>query len=386
MAESTSSGARPRVFCSWGYPESGLALLRARCDVEVWEGKLPAPPEVTQQRIADGVDGVFAMPPTDRLDEPILAAAPRLRAVTGFGVGFDYIDVDAATRHGVAVTNTPGVLVDTTAELAFGLMLAAARRLSEADRYVRSGQWGEYEPGLLWGRDLFGSTLGIVGMGAIGQAVTRRAVAFGMDVIYTSRTRKLDVEGRYGARYASLAEVLAESDFVSVHCALTAETQGLIGAAEFGAMRQGAILGQHGTWPDCGSAGARGGVARRPAGGRRLGRVRGRAATAGRSAADARQRGDGPAHRERYARHARADGRAGGARAARRAGRAAAGAPGQPGGVGVGWGGFPHPPALSQGERGWIPACVGMTQLHLYVGGGRSLPRVSSRGRLTPSR
>ena len=242
MAESTSSGARPRVFCSWGYPESGLALLRARCDVDVWEGKLPAPPEVTHQRVADGVEGVFAMPPTDRLNEPILAAAPRLRAVTGFGVGFDYIDVDAATKYGVAVTNTPGVLVDTTAELAFGLMLAAARRLSEADRYVRSGQWGEYEPGLLWGRDLFGSTLGIVGMGAIGQAVTRRAVAFGMDVIYTSRTRKLDVEGRYGARYASLAEVLAESDFVSVHCALTAETQGLIGAAELGAMRQGAIL------------------------------------------------------------------------------------------------------------------------------------------------
>ena len=108
MAESTTSGARPQVFCSWSYPESGLRLLRARCDVEVWEGKLPAPPEVTHQRIADGVEGVFAMPPTDRLDKRILAAAPRLRAVTGFGVGFDYIDVDAATKYGVAVTNTPG--------------------------------------------------------------------------------------------------------------------------------------------------------------------------------------------------------------------------------------------------------------------------------------
>ena len=242
MAESTTAGARPKVFCSWTYPDSGLRLLRERCDVEVWEDEFPAPAEETQQRIADGVDGVFAMPPTDRLDEPILASAPQLRAVTGFGVGFDYVDVDAATKHGVAVTNTPGVLVDTTAELAFGLMLGAARRLAEADRYVRSGQWGKYEPGLLWGRDLFGATLGIVGMGAIGQAVTRRAVAFGMDVIYTSRSRKLDAEGRWGARYATLAEVLTQSDFVSIHCALTAETKGLVGAAELRSMKQGAIL------------------------------------------------------------------------------------------------------------------------------------------------
>lgn len=242
MSLSTRAEPRPRVFCSWSYPESGLRLLREHCEVEVWDDEFPAPPEETHRRISDGIDGVFAMPPTDRLDANILASAPGLRAITGFGVGFDYVDIEAATKYGIAVTNTPGVLVDTTAELAFGLILAASRRLAEADRYIRSRTWEKYDPALLWGRDLFGATLGIVGMGAIGQSVARRAVAFGMDVIYTGRTRKLDAEGRWGARYGSLTEILSQADIVSVHCALTEETNGLIGPTELHLMKKDAIL------------------------------------------------------------------------------------------------------------------------------------------------
>ena len=242
MTESTATGQRPRVFCTWRFPEQGLRLLRERFEVTVWDEEFPAPAPVLHRELAAGAEGVFAMPPTDRLDAPTIAAAPRLRAIVGFGVGFDYVDVAAATERGILVMNTPGVLVETTAELAFGLMLAAARRIAEGDQYMRAGQWTRFMPELCLGRDLFGATLGIIGMGAIGQAVTRRATAFGMTVLYSSRSRKREAEGRWGARHVSLEEVLRQSDYVSVHCALTAETKGLIGARELSQMKPGAIL------------------------------------------------------------------------------------------------------------------------------------------------
>jgi glyoxylate reductase len=168
--------------------------------------------------------------------------APRVKVISGFGVGYDYVDVAAATERRILVCNTPGTLTETTADQAWALMLAAARNLARGDRYVRSRQWTRYEPALLLGVDVNGATLGIVGLGAIGSAVARRAAGFGMRVLYTGRSRRPESEAATGAQYRSLDDLLRESDFVSLHCALTAETRGLIGARQLGLMKPSAVL------------------------------------------------------------------------------------------------------------------------------------------------
>jgi len=176
----------------------------------------------------------------------MIADAPRLRVISNLGVGVDNIDLDAATRAGVAVGHTPGVLTDATADLAFGLLMAAARRIAEADRYVRAGKWRTWGPMTLLGRDVHSSTLGLIGFGAIGQAMARRATGFGMRVLYLEHQASKRSPGR-GARIAGaigvrLPRLLAQSDFVSLHVPLTAETRHLIGAREFALMKPGAIL------------------------------------------------------------------------------------------------------------------------------------------------
>lgn len=177
-----------------------------------------------------------------RVDETLLSRLPRLRAVCNVAVGYDNIDVPAATRYGVWVTNTPEVLTDATADLAWALLLAAARRVAEGDRFVRAGRWKRWDWTMLRGVDVHGKTLGIVGAGRIGQAVGRRAVGFSMRVLYTSRERKTAFERETGARRVPLDRLLRESDFVSIHVALTPETRGLIGARELGLMKRTAIL------------------------------------------------------------------------------------------------------------------------------------------------
>jgi glyoxylate reductase len=162
----------------------------------------------------------------DPVDAGVIAASPRLRAIANYGVGTDNVDLEAATARGIPVGNTPDVLTETTAELAFALMLAAARRITEADRYVREGRWVGWQPDLLLGYDLHGSTLGIVGYGRIGRAVARRAEGFGMEVLHG----------------IPLGELLERSDFVSLHAPLKPETQGLIGAGELRRMKPTAIL------------------------------------------------------------------------------------------------------------------------------------------------
>lgn len=197
-------------------------------------------PEELAARIATA-DGLLCLL-TDRIDAAFLACAPRLRAISSVSVGVDHIDLAAATARGIPVGHTPGVLTETTADLAFALLLSTARRVVEADRYVRDGRWGAWAPDLLLGRDVHGATLGLVGLGAIGRAMARRARGFGMRVLAWSRTRRPlgDLDG--AVAWTELPALLAASDFVSVHVALTPETRGLLDARALAAMKPGAIL------------------------------------------------------------------------------------------------------------------------------------------------
>jgi len=223
-------------------PDEGLEPIRAACDVDLWPDELPPPRDELLRRVA-GIDGLLALL-TDRVDDELLdAAGPRLQVVSNFAVGFDNVDVPACTRRGIPVGNTPGVLTETTADLAWALLMAAARRVAEGDRYVREGHWRTWGPMTLLGPDVHGATLGIVGFGRIGQAVARRARGFGMTVLYHDVARMPPAtEAETGAAYASLAEVLARADFVTLHVTLTADTHHLIDAAALRSMRPTAVL------------------------------------------------------------------------------------------------------------------------------------------------
>jgi len=215
-------------------------VLSVRCELEVWPERAAPPPDALARRLA-AADGLLCLL-TDRVDAALLARAPRLRAISSVSVGLDHIDLAAATARAIPVGHTPGVLTETTADLAFALLLAASRRVVEADRFVRAGEWRVWEPDLLLGRDVHGATLGIVGLGAIGRAVARRARGFGMRVLAWSRTRRPlgDLEGVVA--WSALPELLAAADFVSVHVPLAPETRGLLDARALAAMKPGAIL------------------------------------------------------------------------------------------------------------------------------------------------
>lgn len=233
---------RPRVFVSRVIPEEGLAPIRAACDARVWEDDLP-PPRAALLDAVRGCDGILTLL-TDRVDDELLdAAGPGLKVVSNYAVGFDNIDVPAVTRRGIPAGNTPGVLTETTADLAFALLMAAARRLPEGDRYVRAGQWKTWGPLLLLGPDVHGATIGIVGFGRIGQAMARRARGFGMRVLYQDLHR-VDpaTEAELGATFAPLEELLPQADFVSLHTNLTPETKGMIDAEKLSWMRPSAVL------------------------------------------------------------------------------------------------------------------------------------------------
>ena len=233
---------RPRVFVARLIPEEGLAPIRDACDADIWTDELP-PTRAELLRRARGCDGLLTLL-TDKVDDELLeVVGPGLKVVSNFAVGYDNIDVAACARRGVLVGNTPGVLTETTADLAWALMLAAMRRLPEGDRYVRAGDWRTWGPQLLMGGDIHGATLGIVGFGRIGQAVARRASGFGMTVLYSSRTAApADVETALGVRRVDLDELLATSDIVSLHCPLVPETRGLIDAAALALMKPTAVL------------------------------------------------------------------------------------------------------------------------------------------------
>lgn len=232
--------SRPKVYVTRRIPEPALEQLRKECEVEVWESDLPVDPAVLAGKIQE-VDGLFALL-TDRISAELLDRAPRLKVVANMAVGYDNIDVAACTARGVVVTNTPGVLTETTADLAFALLMATARRLPQSEKALRTGEWESWKPMEFTGQDIFGATLGIVGMGQIGAAVARRALGFNMRVLYYSRRRKPELEAALGCEYAGLDRLLQESDFVSLHCPLTRETRHLISDREFDLMKETAVL------------------------------------------------------------------------------------------------------------------------------------------------
>jgi glyoxylate reductase len=236
------SAGRPRVFVSRVIPLEGLDAVREACDMDLWEDELPPPRDELLRRSA-GSDGVLTLL-TDRVDDEFLdAAGPQLKVVSNFAVGFDNIDVAACARRGIPVGNTPGVLTETTADLAWALLMAAARRLPEADRYVRAGSWKTWGPLLLLGPDVHGATIGIVGFGRIGQALARRAQGFGMEILYHDlEPLPPSVTDPLGATYLALEELLPRSDFVSLHVNLSPVTRHLINAETLAQMKRTAVL------------------------------------------------------------------------------------------------------------------------------------------------
>jgi glyoxylate reductase len=232
------SPVKPYVFVTRELPGDGLERLRAAADVTVWEDELPPPRERLLQE-AGRADGLITLL-TDRIDAALMDGAPRLRVVSNVAVGYDNIDVDAATERGILVGITPGVLTETTADLAFALLMAAARRIVEGDRATREGRWRTWHPSFLLGQDVHGATLGIVGLGAIGTAVARRARAFGMRVLYYDSIRRPEAD--LGVGFVPFEELLREADFVTVHVPLSEETHHLFGQREFALMKRSGVF------------------------------------------------------------------------------------------------------------------------------------------------
>jgi glyoxylate reductase len=233
--------SKPQVFVTRRIPDAGLEMLQAEVDMEVWEGELPPPYETLQEKITN-VDGILTLL-TDRIDAPLIeSGAGRLKVISQYAVGFDNIDVETATRLKIPVGHTPGVLTNATADFAWTLLMAAARRIVEADAVVRGGGWKTWSPKFLLGPEVAGATLGIIGFGRIGQAVARRAGGFGMRILYHDIEPKPEAERELGAEYVSLEQLLHEADFVTIHTILSDETHHLISEAQFKLMKPSAIL------------------------------------------------------------------------------------------------------------------------------------------------
>jgi glyoxylate reductase len=218
-----------KVFATRRLPGGALDRLAAVHEVEVWPEQLPPGKDELLARVPE-LDGLLSLL-TDPVDAELIAAASRLKAISNYAVGVDNIDLEAAAARDIQVGNTPGVLTDTTADLAVALMLGISRHLVEGDAYVRRGEWRTWDPGLLLGHDLHGSTVGIVGFGRIGRAVARRIEGFGCEILHTS-----------GSGGVPLDELLERSDFVSLHAPLTPETRGLIGDEALARMKPTAYL------------------------------------------------------------------------------------------------------------------------------------------------
>ncbi|ASJ09490.1 D-glycerate dehydrogenase [Thermococcus siculi] len=235
---------KPKVFITRRIPENGIELLRKHFEVEVWEDEHEIPREVLLERVRNA-DALVTML-SERIDAEVFDAAPRLRIVANYAVGYDNIDVEEATRRGIYVTNTPDVLTNATADFAWTLLLATARRLVEADNFVRSGEWKRrgvaWHPLMYLGHDVYGKTIGIIGFGRIGQAIAKRALGFGMRILYNARSRKPEVEKELEAEFKPLEELLRESDFTVLAVPLTRETYHMINEEMLRLMKPTAIL------------------------------------------------------------------------------------------------------------------------------------------------
>ncbi len=232
---------KPKVWVGRRLPQAALDLLAADVELTVFPGELPA----SRADILAAVPGCDGLVPllSDRIDSDVIdAAGPSLKVIANYAVGYDNIDLAAAGARGIWVTNTPDVLTETTADLAWALLMAAARRIGEGERYARSGQWKTWGPLLLLGHDVHGKTLGIIGCGRIGRAVARRATGFGMRLLYHSRSRDEALEAELPIEFVGFEQLLRQSDFVSLHCPLNDDTRHLIDAAALTMMKQSAIL------------------------------------------------------------------------------------------------------------------------------------------------
>ncbi len=231
---------KPKVFITRMLPQKALDMILPECDAEVWQDELPPPRDLLLNKVRD-LDGLLSLL-TDQIDAPLMDCAPKLKVVSNCAVGFDNIDVPAATQRGIAVGNTPGVLTETTADFAFALLMSAARRVVEGDRYTRAGKWKTWGLTVLLGQDIFGATLGLVGLGRIGAAMAKRARGFEMRVLYYDPYRRQDLEQELGITYAELDTVVREADFVSVHTPLTNATRHLVNAELLRKMKKTAFL------------------------------------------------------------------------------------------------------------------------------------------------
>lgn len=233
--------SRPRVFVTRRIPAVGLDRIVAETDAEVWPDQLPPAYDVIRKKIAD-CDGLVSLL-TDKIDANLLDAAPKLKVVSNFAVGFNNIDIPAATSRGICVGNTPGALTDATADLAFALMISAARRVTESAIDARGGKWKTWEPLGYLGVDLAGKTIGIVGMGRIGYAMAKRCHGgWGMNVLYFDEIENRKAESDLHAMRVDFDTLLKDSDFISVHASLTETSRGLFGAKEFAKMKSTAVF------------------------------------------------------------------------------------------------------------------------------------------------
>lgn len=232
--------ARPKVFVTRRLPQPAMDRIAEVCDADVWEEEMPPPREVILDRVR-GCDGILCLL-TDRIDAEVMDASDSLRVISNYAVGYDNIDIDAAAERRIQVGNTPGVLTETTADLAFALLMAAARRIVEADRFTREGRWKTWSPLLLCGTDVHHSTLGIVGLGRIGIEMTKRARGFDMQVQYADADPNEEAEMKLGLCRVDLDTLLASSDFVSLHVPLTDSTRHLVGERELSLMKPTAVL------------------------------------------------------------------------------------------------------------------------------------------------
>ena len=232
--------AKPKIYVTRELPERGLKIIKQHFETEVWPEYAP-PPKKTIIEKAKNVDALATLL-SDKIDAEVYNAAPKLKIVSQLAVGFDNIDLAEATKRGIYVTNTPEVLTDTTADFAWALLMAVARRVVEADKYVRTGQWKVgWHPAMLTGRDVFGATIGIVGAGRIGYAMAKRALGFDMEVLFYDVIPRPEIE-KLGAKKVDLTTLLRESDFVTIHVPLMKETHHFINEEKLGLMKKTAYI------------------------------------------------------------------------------------------------------------------------------------------------
>ncbi|WP_332697854.1 2-hydroxyacid dehydrogenase [Halalkalibacter lacteus] len=232
---------KPKVYITRKLPEIIVRKIEAICEVRMWpEEDIPVPRDILLDEVKD-IDGLFCLL-TESVDESLLNAAPNLKVISNMAVGFNNIDINLATEREMIVTNTPGVLTETTADLTFALLMATARRVVEASAYLREDKWKTWSPMQLTGQDIYGATLGIIGLGRIGEALVKRAKGFDMNILYSNRTRKPEKERELGIQYRELDCLLQESDFVCILIPYSPQVHHLIGQRELGLMKETSVL------------------------------------------------------------------------------------------------------------------------------------------------